>query len=97
MKEKGKSSGSTPRRLRLYLALNRDDVFVHFSAIQSSGYRFLDEGVQVEFDVKQGPKGLQAENVQSVWKTVVAISAIPQWGSELNRSPYCFPGVYCGA
>jgi CspA family cold shock protein len=40
-----------------------DDVFVHFSAIQSSGYRSLDEGSQVEFEVKQGPKGLQAENV----------------------------------
>ena len=38
-----------------------DDVFVHFSAIQSSGYRSLDEGSQVEFEVKQGPKGLQAE------------------------------------
>jgi cold shock protein len=40
-----------------------DDVFVHFSAIQASGYRSLDEGSQVEFEVKQGPKGLQAENV----------------------------------
>jgi CspA family cold shock protein len=40
-----------------------DDVFVHFSAIQSEGYRSLDEGSQVEFEVKQGPKGLQAENV----------------------------------
>ena len=43
-----------------------DDVFVHFSAIQSSGYRSLDEGSQVEFEVKQGPKGLQAENVERV-------------------------------
>jgi len=34
-----------------------DDVFVHFSAIQSSGYRSLDEGAEVEFEVKQGPKG----------------------------------------
>jgi cold shock protein len=40
-----------------------DDVFVHFSAIQGNGYRSLDEGAQVEFEVKQGPKGLQAENV----------------------------------
>ena len=40
-----------------------DDVFVHFSAIESSGYRSLDEGASVEFEVKQGPKGLQAENV----------------------------------
>jgi cold shock protein len=40
-----------------------DDVFVHFSAIQANGYRTLDEGAEVEFEVKQGPKGLQAENV----------------------------------
>jgi CspA family cold shock protein len=40
-----------------------EDVFVHFSAIQMDGYRSLDEGTEVEFDVKQGPKGLQAENV----------------------------------
>ena len=43
-----------------------DDVFVHFSAIQMNGYRSLDEGVEVEFEVKQGPKGLQAENVNRV-------------------------------
>jgi CspA family cold shock protein len=40
-----------------------EDVFVHFSAIQMEGYRKLDQGVEVEFDLKQGPKGLQAENV----------------------------------
>ena len=40
------------------------DVFVHFSAIQMSGYRSLEEGQTVEFDVKQGPKGLQAANVR---------------------------------
>ena len=39
------------------------DVFVHFSAIQMSGYRTLEEGTEVEFEVKTGPKGLQAENV----------------------------------
>ena len=42
---------------------NGEDVFVHFSAIQMSGYRTLDEGSEVEFEVKRGPKGLQAENV----------------------------------
>jgi len=36
-----------------------DDVFVHFSAIQSNGYKSLEEGAAVEFEVKQGPKGLQ--------------------------------------
>ncbi len=40
-----------------------DDVFVHFSAIQASGYRTLEEGARVEFTVKKGPKGLQAEDV----------------------------------
>jgi cold shock protein len=40
-----------------------DDVFVHYSAIQSSGYRTLDQGVEVEFEVREGPKGLLAENV----------------------------------
>lgn len=39
------------------------DVFVHYSAIQSSGYRSLEEGQQVEFTLEQGPKGLQASNV----------------------------------
>ncbi len=40
-----------------------EDVFVHFSAIAMEGYRSLDEGATVEFKVKQGPKGLQAEEV----------------------------------
>ena len=42
---------------------NGEDVFVHFSAIQTQGYRSLDEGSQVEFEVTKGPKGLQATNV----------------------------------
>jgi CspA family cold shock protein len=42
------------------------DVFVHFSAIQSGGFRSLQEGQAVEFEVVQGPKGLQAENVQAL-------------------------------
>jgi CspA family cold shock protein len=42
------------------------DVFVHFSAIQGDGYRSLDEGQNVEFDVTQGQKGPQAENVRAV-------------------------------
>jgi cold shock protein len=45
---------------------NGEDVFVHFSAIQSSGYRSLDEGAKVSFLVKQGPKGLQAEEVMTI-------------------------------
>jgi len=39
------------------------DVFVHFSAIQSQGYKSLDENQRVSFDITQGPKGPQAENV----------------------------------
>ncbi|MDU5075317.1 MAG: cold-shock protein [Cutibacterium avidum] len=39
------------------------DVFAHFSAINSSGYRSLDEGDQVEYDVEQGSKGPQASNI----------------------------------
>jgi cold shock protein len=42
---------------------NGEDVFVHFSAIQTSGYRTLEEGARVSFVVKRGPKGLQAEEV----------------------------------
>ena len=40
-----------------------EDVFVHYSAIQSDGYRSLNEGQKVEFTVEQGPKGLQASKV----------------------------------
>jgi CspA family cold shock protein len=39
------------------------DVFVHFSAIQGDGFKSLDEGQKVEFEVEQGPKGPQASNV----------------------------------
>ena len=40
-----------------------EDVFVHFSAINASGFRTLTEGQTVSFEVEQGPKGLQARNV----------------------------------
>jgi CspA family cold shock protein len=42
------------------------DVFVHFSAIAGDGYRNLEEGQQVEFDITQGQKGPQAENVKVI-------------------------------
>ena len=43
-----------------------EDVFVHFSAIMMDGYKSLNEGQAVEFEVKKGPKGLQAENVSGL-------------------------------
>jgi CspA family cold shock protein len=42
------------------------DVFVHHTAIQSEGFRSLSEGQEVEFEIVQGPKGLQAANVRKV-------------------------------
>ena len=42
------------------------DVFAHFSAISASGFRSLDENQKVEFDVTQGQKGPQAENVRAI-------------------------------
>jgi CspA family cold shock protein len=43
-----------------------EDVFVHFSAIQSNGYRTLEENQRVEFQVTQGPKGPQADQVRAI-------------------------------
>ncbi|MEW6006020.1 MAG: cold-shock protein [Stygiobacter sp.] len=45
---------------------NGDDVFVHFQAIQSDGYKSLNENDKVEFTVTQGPKGLQAADVKVI-------------------------------
>ena len=42
------------------------DIFVHFSAIQGEGYKALEEGQPVEFEITEGPKGLQAKNVMPV-------------------------------
>jgi CspA family cold shock protein len=43
-----------------------DDVFVHFSAIEGTGYKSLEDNQRVEFDVAQGPKGPQAEHVRAI-------------------------------
>jgi len=43
-----------------------NDVFVHFSAIQGDGYKSLDEGQAVEFEIENGPKGEQAKNVVKI-------------------------------
>ena len=42
------------------------DVFVHYSAIEGAGYRSLEEGQRVEFEVTSGPKGDQAQNVRAI-------------------------------
>ncbi|NRF94023.1 cold-shock protein [Paenibacillus frigoriresistens] len=46
---------------------NGNDVFVHFSAIDGDGYKSLDEGQRVQFNVAQGNRGPQAENVSKVY------------------------------
>lgn len=45
---------------------NGPDVFVHFTAIQTDGFRTLEEGAKVEFSIEQGQKGLQAVNVTKI-------------------------------
>ncbi len=45
---------------------SNDDVFVHYTAIEAAGFRSLEEGQQVEFDITQGPKGQQADAVRLI-------------------------------
>lgn len=42
-----------------------EDIFVHFSAIEMEGYKKLTSGQKIEFDINEGPKGLQAQNIRS--------------------------------
>ncbi len=55
-----------------------EDLFVHFSAIQGSGYRNLNEGDEVEFDTERGQKGMQATNVK-------VTNAAPEQSSRGSR------------
>ncbi len=43
-----------------------EDVFAHYTAIQATGYRSLNENQKVEFDIEQGQKGLQAANIRAI-------------------------------
>ncbi|MDJ0881882.1 MAG: cold shock domain-containing protein [Gammaproteobacteria bacterium] len=43
-----------------------EDIFVHFSAIEMEGYKKLTSGQKIEFDINEGPKGLQAQNIRSI-------------------------------
>ena len=43
-----------------------EDIFIHFSAIEMDGYRKLTSGQKIEFDINEGPKGLQAQNIRSI-------------------------------
>ena len=85
------------------------DVFVHFSAIQGNGYRTLEENQRVEFEIGQGQKGPQAENVRAVWARIsrrpapsgaglLAFRAglrSPQGGSSVRTCPSaCRPGCW---
>jgi cold shock protein len=81
-----------------------EDVFVHFSAIQSTGYRSLDEGQAVEFDVTSGPKGAQAADVRLLERQEPAPTSPPgrppgghlavgSASSEPNKSAPLPPGL----
>jgi CspA family cold shock protein len=64
---RARSSGSTDRRGYGFITTDEgEDVFVHYSAIGGSGFRTLEQGQRVSFEVTQGPKGLQAANVAKV-------------------------------
>ena len=64
-----------------------DDLFAHYSAIQMDGYKTLKAGQPVEFDVTEGPKGLQATNIQSASDDGVTVDGIPEESEHANGAP----------
>ena len=61
-----------------------DDVFVHFSAIQADGFRTLNEGDEVTFEVEQGPKGPQARNVVVTHRAPVQAPSFDRSGDSFG-------------
>ncbi len=69
-----------------------EDVFVHFSAINSKGFRSLQEGQRVKFEVTQGPKGAQASGVEiAAWVPPAGARA----GRAVTKSPAPRRGALC--
>ena len=67
MRSKGRVKWFNERRGYGFIEqANGEDLFVHYSAIQAEGFKTLEEGQEVEFDIIEGPKGLQAANVTPV-------------------------------
>ena len=65
--EKGKVKWfSAPKGYGFVTRESGEDVFVHFKAIESEGYKTLNEGDEVEFEIEEGPKGPQAVNVKKI-------------------------------
>jgi cold shock protein len=67
------------------------DVFVHFSAIQADGYRSLDENQRVEFEVTQGQRGPQADQVRPIWSAGARRAPRPPHGSGRSSLPVLCP------
>lgn len=57
---------SAPKGFGFISRKGNQDIFVHFSGIEGEGYKTLNEGDRVEFDIKDSPKGLQAVNVRKI-------------------------------
>jgi len=65
--QKGKIKWFNERKGYGFISIdNGDDVFVHYSEITGGGFKTLDENQEVSFEIKEGPKGLQATNVKTI-------------------------------